>query len=192
MSDNPFQTPQSKDVGGFHVGSGSTSVATKPPASITVFGILNLVFGAMGICGSIFTVIGLVVEKMDLPNQPPNPVLEVMNQNPFYSGFQMVDVGLGFLVTILLLVAGICLLKKQRLGRTLSNIYGTYGIVMGLIGMFMFVVFLRQDLMPITQDGMPLGAITFWAAIGGRLFGMIYPVLLLIFINRPHVKAALR
>jgi hypothetical protein len=63
---------------------------------------------------------------------------------------------------------------------------------MGLIGMFMFVVFLRQYLMPITQDGITLGAITFWAAIGGRLFGMIYPVLLLIFINRPHVKAALR
>ena len=114
-----------------------------------------------------------------------------MNQNPFYSGFNMVNVGLGFLVTILLLVAGICLLKKQRLGRTLSNIYGIYGIVMGLIGMFLFVVFLRQDLMAITQDGMPLGAITFWASIGGGLLGMIYPVLLLIFINRDKVKQAL-
>ncbi len=188
MSDNPFQSPDIPDP---QEPYGSSPVTSKPPASITVFGVLNLVFGAMGICGLIFTAIGLVVEKMDLPNQPPNPVAEVMNQNPFYSGFQMVNVGLGFLVTILLLVAGICLLKKQRLGRTLSNIYGTYGIVMGLIGMFMFVVFLRQDLMPITQDGIPLGAITFWAAIGGGLFGMIYPVLLLIFINRDKVKQAL-
>ena len=191
MSDNPFQTPQSNDVGGSHDGSGSTSVATKPPVSITVFGVLNLVFGALGICGSIFTVIGIVVEKMALPNQPPNPLAEVMNQHPLYGGFQIVGLGLGFLVTILLIVAGICLLKRRRLGRTLSNFYGIYGIVMPLISIFMFAVFFRQDLMPITQDGFPLGAITFWAAIGGGLIGMIYPVLLLIFLNRDKVKQAL-
>ena len=196
MSDNPFQSPDIPDPqgpGGPPGGppSGHSPATSSPPASITVFGVLNLVFGAMGICGLIFAVIGIVVERMELPNQPPNPVADVMNQNAFYSGFNMVNVGLGFLVTILLLVAGICLLKKQRLGRTLSNIYGIYGIVMGLIGMFLFVVFLRPDLMAITQDGVPLGAITFWAAIGGGLLGMVYPVLLLIFINRPKVKQAL-
>jgi len=188
MSDNPFQSPDIPDP---QEPYGSSPVTSKPPASITVFGVLNLVFGALGICGLIFAGIGIVVEKMDWPNQPPNPVAEVMNQHPIYSGFQMVNVGLGFVVTVLLIVAGVSLLKRRRLGRTLSNLYGIYGIVMSLISMFLFVVFLRQDLMPITQDGMPLGVITFWAGLGGGLFGMVYPVLLLIFINRDKVKQAL-
>jgi len=188
MSDNPFQSPDIPDP---QEPYGSAPVTGKPPVSITVFGVLNLVFGVLGICGSIAGGFGIVVEKMDLPNQPPNPLAEVMNQHPFYSGFQIVGLGLGFLVTILLIVAGISLLKRRRLGRTLSNFYGTYGIVMSLISIFMFAVFFRQDLMPITQNGMPIGAITFWASIGGGLVGMIYPILLLIFINRDKVKQAL-
>lgn len=190
MSDNPFQSPQ--------VSPTDETVEKQParataPASITVFGVLNLVFGALGVCGVLFAVLGLVLQNMDIPQQPQNQGVEVLNQHPIYGPFQTVNVGINFVMTFVLLLAGIGLLKKRSFGRTLSNTYGVFAILSVLINIFLLAVFLRGELFALPpENGLPIGMIIFWSAIGGGLVGMVYPVLLLIFINRPRVKAALQ
>ena len=189
MSDNPFQSPQ--------VSPANETVEKQParptaPASITVFGVLNLVFGALGVCGLVFAVLGLILQNMDIAQQPQNDAADVLNQSPIYGPFQRVSVGINFVLTFVLLLAGIGLLKKRSFGRTLSNAYGVFAILSVLINIFLLVVFVRGELFALpAENGVPIGMIIFWGAVGGGLVGMIYPVLLLIFMNRPRVKAAL-
>ena len=185
MSENPFQAPQ---VTPTQDGEGISPVAKKGPVSIIVFGVLNIVFAIIGICGYAGNIVALVIESR---GGAPNPVNELIYQHPFFGPFFKINIGLGSLVSILLLVAGILLLMNRRMGRTFSNAYGLYTIVTALIGVVMAFVLWPQFLEIPDQDGMPVGAISVWSVLVGNLINMIYPVLLLIFINRPRVKAAL-
>ena len=100
----------------------------------------------------------------------------------------MINIGLGSLVSILLLVAGILLLMNRRMGRTFSNAYGIYTILRPACVVVAFVLWPQFREIP-DQDGMPFDMISVvWFSM---IYPMIYPVLLLIFINRPRVKAAL-
>ena len=86
------------------------------PTSVTVFGVLNLVFGAIGLFGMIFTVIILI---LPLPTAN-NPVLEIMRNSPGYAVWMKLAIPLGFLATGVSIAAGIGLLKLKNWGRTLS------------------------------------------------------------------------
>jgi hypothetical protein len=80
--------------------------------------------------------------------------------------------------------------------RKLSIGYAIYALVMWVVGnVFTFIFFVRPLLDQAAQQRGPeaAGAMggLFGAAIGA-LLGPIYPVLLLIFMTRPKVKAAFR
>ena len=162
------------------------------PTSVTVFGVLNLVFGAIGLFGMMFTVIILI---LPLPTTN-NPVLEIMRNSPGYALWMKLAIPLGFLACGVSIAAGIGLLKLKNWGRTLSIGYAIYSIVACLLGAVLNYIFIMQPLMErASQKSGPEAAGLIGAAIGGTFgscFGMIYPVLLLIFMFRPKVVAAFR
>jgi hypothetical protein len=161
------------------------------PSSVTVFGVLNIVFGALGILGIIFSAISLMIIS---PNATHNPVLEIMRNSPGYAVWMKIAIPLGFLAAGVSIAAGIGLLKLKNWARILSIGYAIYTIVTGIIGMVLNYIFLLQPLMEqASQKRGPEAAVLIGAAIGGTFgscFGMIYPVLLLIFMLRPNVVAA--
>ena len=77
MSENPFQAPQVTPTQNME---GTAPVVKKVPVSITVFGVLNIVFGVIGICASGGAVFQLVMESS---MSTPNPVSELIYQHPF-------------------------------------------------------------------------------------------------------------
>ena len=166
------------------------------PTSVTVFGILNLVFAALGLCGVAFAVMGLTV-MANLPegaDRPPNPQLDAL-QNPAYMAFNYASIGLGFLATIVLAIAGIGLLKLKSWGRSLSLGYAAYSVVMQIVGVVVSYIFLIQPAMALAEQGndpqaqgQMVGAIV-GGAVGGCI-GLVYPILLAFFMFRPNVKAA--
>lgn len=166
------------------------------PTSVTVFGILNLVFAALGLCGVAFGVMGLTV-MANLPegaDMPPNPQLDAL-QNPAYMAFSYANIGLGFLATIVLAIAGIGLLKLKSWGRSLSLGYAAYSVVMQIVGVVVSYIFLIQPAIALAEQGndpqaqgQMVGAIV-GGAVGGCI-GLVYPVLLAFFMFRPNVKAA--
>jgi len=163
------------------------------PASVTVFGVLNIVFGALGLVAIIFSAIALMVVPTGSTN---NPVLEIMRNSPGYAAWMKMAIPLGILASGVSIAAGIGLLKLRRWGRSLSIGYGIYAIVAGVLGVMLSFIFVMQPLMQqASQKSGPEAAALIGGAIGGTIggcFGMIYPVLLLIFMFRPKVAAAFR
>jgi len=161
-----------------------------------VFGILNLVFACLGLCGLCFGLIPLLGMQA-IPDLPPNPVFELMQQNQAYYVFTMVTMALGFVATVVLGLAGIGLLNMRPWGRQLSIVYAVYAIVAGIVGMIANWVWLIGPLMERANaaGAGPERAGAIGGIIGGAFggcIGLIYPVLLLIFMMRPNVVEAFR
>lgn len=103
---------------------------------------------------------------------------------------------LGFLACGVSVVAGIGLLRLKNWARILSIGYAIYAIVSGILGVMINYFFIMHPLMKQAaqkQGPEVIGLIA--VAIGGTVggcFGMIYPVVLLIFMTRSKVVAAFR
>jgi len=148
------------------------------PGSIKVFGILNVVFGAIGlICGG-FGFLTLVV--MQSSSDMGDAIQSAMSAQ--YSGGYMTAV-IGLLLNIFLLTCGIGLLKERNWGRTWSLGYAVLGIIHAVVGAIGAVIF--------AQAG-PAAMGAGFGAIIGTAIGVIYPICILIFLTRPNVVEALK
>lgn len=161
------------------------------PASVTVFGILNIVFAAFGVFGVIAS-----VALFYLPADSNNPVIKLIHESPAYAAWLKICIPLGMLTCLVLLTAGIGLLLLKPWARVLSMAYAIYAILFGILGMVVNFVFLVQPMLEqARQQPGPEAAGAIGGAVGGTIggcFGLIYPVLLLIFMTRPKVVAAFR
>ncbi len=168
------------------------------PTSVTVFGILNIVFAVFGFCGvlGIVAVFMMLGTNLNNPAFQNNPTMQAIQDSPAYATWLKISVVLGVFVSIALLAAGIGLLRLKPWARTLSIAYGIYGIVSVIIGTVVNYFFLIQPMLEKAHGEQgPEAAGAIGGAIGGMFggcIGIIYPVLLLIFMTRPNVTAAFR
>jgi len=164
------------------------------PTVVTVFGILNILFGVLGLCGLGFTTLMLAADNDMNPLFRQNPALDLMRDNRAYMMFMKVGVVLGGIVTVILIAAGIGLLRMKPWARQASINYAIYSVVMGLVGMVVNYFLLVQPLMEKAQQLQgPEDAGAMGGAIGGMFggcFGQIYPIILLIFMCQKNVKQA--
>ena len=161
------------------------------PPTVTVFGILNIAFSILGVFGMVATLALFSADAMS-----NNPVVAILRDNPAYAAWLKVTIPLGILSCVLVLAAGIGLLRLKEWARKLSIGYAIYAILFGILGIVINFVFLTRPMLEqASQRQGPEAAGAIGGAIGGSLggcFGMIYPILLLIFMTRPKVKAAFR
>lgn len=174
--DNPYQSPALQT---------SEPTFGSKPITATVFGILNTVFGTLGMLFNvgiltlaIFSAGG--IERPEMPDILTNPAREILNRvNMFVSG----------LLSVVLIAAGIGLLKFRPWGRTLSNLWGAANLVMLVIAFVAHAAWLLpalQNFDSLESNGPKQAAVVVAAsgAIAGSCLGTIYPILLLIFVNR--------
>ena len=163
------------------------------PVSLIVFGILNILFGVLGLCGTVGSAAMFYVE---LPQDPavPNPAIELLKTDATYRLFTQVAIVLGGLMALVVIGAGIGLLLGKAWGRTLSIGYAWYTIVAVIIGMIVTWMFLLGPTMAALKEAQgPAAMGALGGVIGGLvggLFSLVYPVLLLIFMNRASLRQA--
>jgi hypothetical protein len=164
------------------------------PTTVTVFGILNIVFAALGIFG----IIGSAVVLLAANGDTKNPVVQLIHDSPTYAAYLKVSVVLGLLVSLALLGAGIGLLLLKPWARGLSIAYGIFGIISVPVNTVLSYFFMTRPLLEQMQqqhhDAAATGAAV-GGAVGGMIggcFGLIYPVLLLVFMLRKDVAAAFK
>jgi len=163
------------------------------PTSVTVFGVLNIVFGVLGLLGIAVNALS-VFAAGDAANVQANPILQLQQQQPVFAAYIKLSVALGFVAVIVLFVAGIGLLNMRAWARKASIGYAIYSVVSTILG----IVLMAWFFMPLFQDfESKTGAekpVLIGAAIGGIIgacLGPIYPVLLWYFMTRRHVVAAI-
>ena len=164
---------------------------SRKPASLMVFGILNLVFGVLGLCSYACGSLMLVPN----PDLQQDPFYELIHQSPSYQAFLVVSMGLGSVASIVLIAAGIGLLAAANWGRVLSIVYSLYALAMGIVGIAVNIMFLVVPLMEKGDPSDPAFGTAIGGAVGGTCggaIGMAYPIVLLIFMTRPHIKQAVK
>ena len=159
------------------------------PTSVTVFGILNIVFAVIGVFG-LFATAALFLTT----GGSNNPVIKIIQGQPIYAAFMELSIPLGVLSSGALLASGIGLLLLKRWARIMSIGYAIYAIVFGIVGSIMNFLFLvRPMIEEANQKQGPEAAGAMGGAIGGTIggcCGLIYPILILIFLPRPKVVSA--
>jgi hypothetical protein len=150
----------------------------KRPVSVTIFGILNIGFGVLGV---ITTIVGMALHSPG--GAALSPIIKKVYDNPSFSAWMKIATPLGSVAALVIIAAGIGLLLLRDWGRLTSIGYAIYGIVIALVNttLMLNAAFGEQGLTMI---------ILLFAALVGLVFGLVYPVLLLIFMTRAKVKAA--
>lgn len=180
---NPYQ-PQA-------TAQGNPLLPGQRPAIATVFGILNLVFGIWGVCGSLASVAGFAVLSSELVNAKMRAEMNLQQfEDPVFFGLLSMQMVLGTILAVVIIISGVGLLKFKPWGRKLANFYAVSYLILLAVGVainFFFTV------IPAFNEANNPGATPdkIGAAIGGAVggvfsvcFGMIYPICILIFLNR--------
>jgi hypothetical protein len=189
--ENPYQPPRDPTIGPRDF---SGQGASDPrPTVVTVFGILNIVFGSFGLLCTPFGLLSLYLPQP--AGAPPNPVFDLM-KDPTYRTILLVFMVIGVIAGGVLLAAGIGLMRLKPWGRTLSIGYGCYAIVSVVLGVIYNYFYLWKPMLAAAgQANNPQaigGTMGVYAGIASSFLGLIYPTLLIIFMTRPRVVEAFR
>ena len=115
------------------------------PRTVIVFGILNIVWGILGVCSLAGTIIVKMV-SFDIATEN-NPVLEMMQSNQAYKWFTGISTVVGSLATIVILSAGIGLLCFKPWARMASIGWAIYTVLASTIGTIVtYVLIFRPSL----------------------------------------------
>jgi hypothetical protein len=158
------------------------------PTAVTVFGVLNLVFGGLGLLCTPISLIMLFYQA-----QQGNPMSRILDENAAYRVYLIAAAVAGVLAALVLIAAGIGLLQMKSWARLTSIGYAIFGIVTGVVAIIVNVVFIFGPMMTQARDGGPEAAAAIGGLVGGMAggcFGLVYPILLLIFMTRPKIRNA--
>ena len=149
------------------------------PTSLSVFGVINIVFGFFGLLCSPFSIISSFA-----PSTP-----SVLSGGVFRA-FTIATSLVGFISSGILLALGIGLLCQKNWARAGSVIYGWFSIISGLISMGVIFYVILPQLSTVHGAGLAEAVGGLVGGVLGGLFGMVYPILLIVFMQRPIARAA--
>ena len=139
------------------------------PISVTIFGILNIGFGFFDLLVTLFSMV--VLPRMNMAT----PLLKQMHE----SDWTRITAPLDGLAAVALVAAGIGLLLSQNWARIVSIIDGIYSILSCIVGGIVTLNSGAPGIMMIVSLIVTIGS-------------LVYPVLLILFMTRPNVVAALK
>lgn len=150
------------------------------PKCVKVLGILNIIFGGLALLCSPLGIISLLIPQ---PNSP-------FQLTPEMKLLSLVGYGVGFIASIVLLASGIGLLNLRKWARQTAYIYGWFAIVWGILSSIANGIMFSSSLSGASPEEMPIVIGGIASGMCGGLVGLIYPVILIIFLRKPRVIAA--
>jgi heme/copper-type cytochrome/quinol oxidase subunit 2 len=147
-----------------------------------VFGILNCIFGALGVFGICFGIIGLALVPF-LANQPNAPQMDFPMMEGNMKILMIISIAISAVLTVVLLVAGYGLLKYREYGRKLSIYYGAITIVTTILQTIATLVLAANTMQnkDLTDEQQASQFISMVSGGVGGCVGLIYPIVLLVF-----------
>jgi hypothetical protein len=183
-------------------------MARSPSPTLIVFGTLHILGGVLGLltttCLSFYTV-GVAVGDGDDPALTAMAAVrsELIATVPGYAFSEMANLGMGFLISALLTMAGVGLLLRWHLGRHLSNVYAILSLLVKSAMLIYMLGMVRgphwdavQQTLAIVdpaeaEEFVNFQTFSFYLSVTTNALLMIYPILVLILLNLPSVVAQL-
>jgi hypothetical protein len=187
---------------------------TKRPTSVLVIAIFHFIFGGLGLlCGLPGFVMqasgmdraasagaGQTQQQKELHEMQERVKQRTEQAAPLTAPFLLVNMVLNLLISLLLVVAGFGLVKMQPWGWWGSVVYSVARIVMQVYILLFNLLYslpiggriLEEELKsrPTLQPYAWIFQIITPIAIGVAALGLIYPIIVLIVMSRPKVRAA--
>ena len=173
-------------AGEVRAGAGATRWAT-------VFGIISIVLASLGLLGGLCSVI-----MIPFAASMSAAAAQQGGQNPFAVGgpiaWQVVSQLIGFGLSVLLLVAGIQLVKRKAGGVALHKLWAMVAIpivvIMSGINAFFMV---QQSSAAMSGQGSPAaagmsGVVVVGSVLIGLVLSLAYPIIVLWWMNRAQVR----
>lgn len=203
MQPSPYDTPPSQ----FADPSATPPplAAGPPPGPIKVFGILHLVIAGLGIFGGIWTALTVLyfadfiawTNRMSGGKQADSLQQSQVAYMDEIAWLTWLQLGFSVILIVLLIIAGINLLKTRDKGRVMSVRYAWTSIGMKIVGLGLMLVYampaasrmnenMLQDVG--VQAGQAMGAFTTISSIVGMASSLIYPILVLFIVNSEKVR----
>jgi hypothetical protein len=181
------------------------------PASIKVFGIFHLIIAGLG---SIATIFGLVMLQFSnqfsklmtmappgtstgASSQQEQAVIQYLGETRTYT---YITSGFSIILAVMLIIAGIGLLKKRESGRVMSIRYAWASIAAKVITLVMMLTFMmpattRYNEAMFSSIGSGMGStmnvVTQISQLVGLAMTIIYPIVVLIMMHKEKVKTFL-
>lgn len=146
-----------------------------PPGAIKVFGILNIIFGSLGLLCMPLSLIGYPVAAKQF------------GDSPLMVGWLLVSTIVSLAGSVVMLASGIGLCKLKSWARKFAVYYAVFACFMSLIGVAVVLNTFSTNTAatgPERIGGMVGGVL-------GALFGITYNILLVVFLTKRPVKDAL-
>jgi hypothetical protein len=158
------------------------------PTSVTVLAIIGIVWGAIMIPCNAITLIPFLGNL-----SAQDPVMSAIRADPVAYGWSVGSTVARVVLAVVLLAGGVGALMLKPAGRSGMLLYARVMIVLAVVDALMGVLVL----FPIARNalsGNPQLASMLIARQVGAVFGIViamaYPILVLAFLNKAHVKAA--
>jgi len=171
------------------------------PQTVKVFGIMHVIFAGFGLLGAVWGIFVIVVGNPFLHFMPQTPEMAVqakMQEAMEQSMMPMTVIStiLTVAVGLLMLRAGVLLLKKRRSGLQWSNRYAWASLASKVVNTVLAFVYTMPAMKEMMASSMPKGASLpggmEWIVIGSTLLTILamsaYPVITLVLLNRPKTK----
>lgn len=177
MDPLPYATPQ-------------VPVPPRRPTSVTVIAIIAIIWGSIAVLGGMCALPQYLGVQLS-----PNPVNTALLKDAFYRAFNITAMAIAVVLAVLQLVGGITSLSLKRSGRQMLIWYAIIQIGIIVIGLPMqFLIYPRmvRDVQAVGMNSTVITAMRVGFFIGLTIsFATIFwPILILYFMNRPHVKNA--
>jgi hypothetical protein len=146
------------------------------PTSVRVFGIMNTVFGTIGLLAGINSAVTLGQAQ---------EAYKVLNMPTGLMQLAKVQMVISPIMSLILLALGIGLLMRQPWARSASVYYSMFVIGFGILSLVATIAVIGGDM----SNPMAIAAVI--GSVVGFLLGAIYYGLMMYFLNKPEVKEAI-
>ncbi|MEI6970061.1 MAG: hypothetical protein WCL44_00970 [bacterium] len=155
------------------------------PTVLTVLGVLNIVFGVLGV---LCTPIALILLFLPVPDG--NQMLVAILENHALRAFNVGNYCCTFLTSGMLVAAGIGILQMRQWGRVTAIAYGIVAIVIDLTGTAVQVFVLGSVAARVFGPDIAIAVVAAMFSLVTGCIGLIYPILLIVLMTRPAVREA--
>ncbi len=150
------------------------------PASVTVFGVLNIIFASLTL---ICTPVAIITIFMPSQSSRAGSI----DPNAVATGWLLFTALLGMICSAIQLASGIGLLNLKKWARQWAVRLSYFGIGWGFFAIIINIILTLTGAFGYQQDYVPTAIIMDFFML---FVGLIYPILLIIFLSKSHIKSA--